>query len=374
MRKTILILLILMGLAPQLFSQYEENSRAGFVTTQYGTHKSVLFLLSTDADHIANMEEPGLEAFRRSVIGFWCGAQVALDEFAAEGRDLKVIVRDINPGDNAKLDQLFGEPEIQHVDLVIAAVAKNLFPKIAEFADRLHIHVINPFSTDSSIVLNHPYVCKMQPPLVTRPAIVRSYFAGANFILWGDTTSPTSDWAVYEKYFNEKRIPFHRLTAPADFAPFLSSSKPNVVIAGTLSPSNYTQAIKELKRHAKLPDFSWIIPESIITDDDFDIQMLKTMNIYFFSNNFVNPDTQENESFIYQYYEKFNALPSLGSFAYQGYDITRIFINRLYKHPSETPPLSYSFKLIKREDGGQENVGVRFVQMKNLRYNIIMPE
>ena len=374
MRKTILILLILMGLVPQLFSQYEGGSAAGFRTTQYGTHKSVLFLLSTDADRIAEMEEPGLEAFRRSVIGFWCGAQVALDEFAAEGRDLKVIVRDINPGDNAKLDLLFSEPEIQHVDLVVAAVAKNLFPKVAEYADRLHIHVINPFSTDSSIVLNHPYVCKMQPPMVTRPAIVRGYFAGANFILWGDTISPTPDWAVYEKFFNEKRIPYHRLTAPADFAPNLSSTKPNVVIAGTQAPSNFTQAIKELKRHAKLPAFSWIIPESIITDDNFDIQMLKTMNIYFFSNNFVNPDTQENESFIYKYYEKFNALPSLGSFAYQGYDITRIFIERLYTNLSETNPLSYSFKLIKRENGGQENVGVRFVQMKNLQYNIITPE
>lgn len=348
-----------------LFSSLEAQVRS------YSQHtKSVLYLLATNADKLAVEEENvTLDAFNSSVIGFWCGAQIALEEMEADGANLKVIVRDINASDSLKLYRVLNEPEVSNVDLIIAAVPRNIFPIVAQFAYTNKIRVINPFSTDSELTQNNPYVYKLMPNKVAKPVVATSYFPGANIILWADKWHKDAD--TYEKYLTDKNIRFHKVPSDQPVSNYLSSSRENLIIACFTQQQNYTDACN----YTNGKNVTWIVPEQLILNDDFDSRIFKDSPLYFFSNCFFNPTSEEYKLFQYNYFKRFNALPTLESFATQGYDITRYFVGDLCNTSAAFErPLSYGFRFIQRENGGYENFGIRFVQFTNLAYKIIQPQ
>ncbi len=336
------------------------------------TEKKVLYLLATDAMKLSGEDEIAtLDAFNGSVVGFWCGAQLALEEMdnGGESNGLQVIVRDVNARDTAKLMQLFSQPDIQDVDLIIAAVPKNIFPLVAHFAYQRKIRTINPFSTSSDIVTNNSYVYKLMPSNLSHPIVVNSYFPGDNLILWYESGNP--ELAVYEKVFSDKNIAYRKVEASQPLTPFLSHSKNNVVIALTSKSKNYHSACPALGSQ----QVTWIIPEQVALDNDFDARIFQDKPVYFFSNCFFDPNSEAYKVFQYNYFNRFGALPTLESFATQGYDVTRYFVGDLRNHRCAFErPISYSFRFIQKENGGYENFGARLVQFTNLTYKIIQPQ
>lgn len=336
------------------------------------SEKKVLYLLATDAEKLSDTEEVcTLDAFNGSVVGFWCGAQLALEEMdnGGESNGLQVIVRDINARDTAKLLRLFSEPDIQDVDLIIAPVPKNVFPLVADFAYTHKIRAINPFSTSTDIIVNNPYVYKLMPNALSHPIVVNSYFPGDNLILWHDEPNP--ELAMYESFFAEKNIAYRKVEASQPLLPFLSHSKNNVVIACTNKAKNFSGACSALNTHK----VTWIVPESLVLDNNFDARIFQEMPVYFFSNCFFDPNSEAYKVFQYNYFKRFGALPTLESFATQGYDITRYFVGDLRNHSCAFErPISYSFRFIQKENGGYENFGARLVQFTNLSYKIIQPQ
>ena len=356
MKRFFILLMIIACTATHLYAQNE---------------KVVLYLLATDAQNLSNKDPKSLDAFNSSVIGFWCGAQVALEEMDNFYTQLKVVVRDINGNDTLKLQQILNEFYYRKPDLIITAGPKLLFQMIALYAKTNQIPVVNPFSTDSRIVHENPYVYKVTCNDTVCPHVLTQKFAGVNYIFWGNVTSKSSRDA-YTTYFTAHRIPFKSAHDNQSLLASLSRTKPNVIITNMTDQQAYASICSDLNLAGWTDEVTWILPEQLITQDEMDFRIFQNNNIYYFSNCFADVNSEAYKTFQFEYFQKYNAVPTLTSFAPQGYDITRYFVGQLCNSPKASrPPLSYHFQFKQAEGSGFENHGIRLIQFTHLQNKII---
>lgn len=364
MKKIVLILLVILGTLSPL-------------SAQYASEKTVVFLLplsssTINARDMSTLKEPRDidNVFARSVIGFWCGAQIAIEELADKGLYLNIIARELNGGEEYKLNQIFAEPEVQKADLIIAPVPKDIFPKVAELAQQYRIPIVNPMSRNNEIINGNHYVYKMAPSESAKAETLASHFTDVQYIIWGHNQSKP-----YEDYFTANNIPYTIIDEDQSFTAHLVADRENVVVACPASNNAYAQVANALLNRSKLPVFHWILPEQLLTDNGFDLTVLSAFDIYFLADFFVDDDDESVRVFRDHYARKYHTMPSLHNFAYQGYDATHFFIeliNNDFHVPKDFTPLSCRLKF-KREDkaNGFENHSALLMRLEQLRYSII---
>ncbi len=367
MKRFLTILLFIAILTPFARAQYKTDSQQITVvyllplnSSNVGQSKTTVLRESKDIDR----------TFAKSVIGFWCGAQIALDQLAEQGRNLKVIAREVNSKDSVKLEQIFEEPSVRNAQLIIAPVPKDMFPLVADHAKKLRIPVVNPLSPNSEIITGNPYVYKMLPHADAKAATLVDHFENAHFIIWGNSNSDE-----YENYFKAHDIPYEIIDEESSFTARLQSDANNVVIACPAHTNAYAQVANMLVNRSRMPEFHWVLPESLLNDNGFDLKVLSPFNLYFLSYFFADEESEDAQVFIDKYVRTYSTLPTVRNFAYQGYDATYFFvelINNGFHIPKEFQPLSCQLKF-RRPDkaNGFENYGVRLIQLNHLQYTII---
>ena len=367
MKRFLTILLFIAILTPFAKGQYMADTQQVTVVYLLPLNSS-----SVEQSKSANMKESKDidRTFAKSVIGFWCGAQIALDELAEKGRNLKVIAREVNSHDSTKLESIFEEEDVKNAQLIIAPVPKNIFPIVAAHAKNLRIPVVNPLSPNSDIINGNSYVYKMFPHPDAKAAAIVEQFPDAHFIIWGK--SHAND---YEDYFKSQGILYDTLAETTSFTSHFQSEVQNVVIACTETSNSYTEIALNLVNRSRLPEFDWVIPENLLNSSGFDLTVLSPFNLYFFSPFFVDEDAERVEVFRDRYMRTYYTLPSLKNFAYQGYDATYFFIELIcndFHIPKDFEPLSCQLKF-RRPDksNGFENYGIRLVNLKHLKSTII---
>ena len=329
-------------------------------STNVGQSKTTVLKESKDIDR----------TFSRSVIGFWCGAQIALDQLAEQGRNLKVIAREVNSKDSVKLEQIFEETSVRNAQLIIAPVPKDMFPLVAEHAKQLRIPVVNPLSPNSDIITGNPYVYKMLPHADAKAATLVEHFENAHFIIWGNFRSDE-----YENYFKAHDIPYEIIDEESSFTARLKPEANNVVIACPAHNNAYAQVANALVNRSRMPEFHWVLPESLLNNNGFDLKVLSPFNLYFLSDFFADEESEDAQVFIDKYMRTYSTLPTVKNFAYQGYDATYFFvelINNGFHIPKDFQPLCCQLKF-RRPDksNGFENYGIRLVNLKHLKSTII---
>lgn len=348
------------------------------VQGQNAAEKTVVFLLPMNSSNVDKAVPSSLRdprdidnVFGRSVVGFWAGAQIAIDELADKGRHLNIIAKELNSNDEATLNAIFAESQVQKANLIIAPVSKDMFPKVAALAQRHKIPVVNPLSNNSDIITGNPFVYKMRPPTDARPAALAKQFPDAHFIIWGKNASSKD----YVNYFTTNNISYKNIDEETSFTAQLNNDVENIVIACTESNNAYAQVANALTLRSKLPTFHWVLPEKILTENGLDLTVLNPFSIYFLSDFFVDEQDESTKVFIDSYTKRYHTMPSLTNFAYQGYDATYFFIELIcndFHIPKEFSPLSCQLKF-KRPDkaNGFENYGVRLVKLEHLNYSIV---
>ena len=367
MKRFLTILLFIAILTPFAKAQHKTDPQQITVvyllplnSSNVGQSKTTVLRESKDIDR----------TFAKSVIGFWCGAQIALDQLAEQGRNLKVIAREVNSKDSVKLEQIFEEPSVRNAQLIIAPVPKDMFPLVADHAKKLRIPVVNPLSPNSDIITGNPYVYKMLPHADAKAATLVDHFENAHFIIWGNSKSDE-----YENYFKAHDIPYEIIDEESSFTARLQSNANNVVIACPAHTNAYAQVANMLVNRSRMPEFHWVLPESLLNDNGFDLKVLSPFNLYFLSYFFADEESEDAQVFIDKYVRTYSTLPTVRNFAYQGYDATYFFvelINNGFHIPKEFQPLSCQLKF-RRPDkaNGFENYGVRLIQLNHLQYTII---
>ena len=308
------------------------------------------------------------------MMGFWLGTKMALKEYENSNKKINVIVRDAVTDKKALNSILNDKNLMDSVKLIIGPLYGSLFPIVAEFAKNNCITIVNPFSTRSDFVENNPYVYKIVPPFSSRPkALVDTFLSHLEeytITICRDSTI-TQEVLAYRYYFNEHKIPFKETnTLNVD----QSSSKRNLIIALFDRPERVIHWVHTLinreEELEKIPDFVLIVPErwiymSELTDDFFNLP-----NLYYFTNYFVNENSAVVKEFQYEYLYNYEAPAMLNDYSYQGYDITRYFIDLFFADFDFTKvaftPLSYQFLWKQIAEGGIENTKVRLIYVHNL--------
>jgi hypothetical protein len=302
------------------------------------------------------------------MMGFWLGAKLALQEYNNSAQRINVIVRDVVT-DAAALHKILDDSVLmKRVNIIIGPFYGTLFPTAAEYANNHNITIINPFSTRFDFVETNPYVYKLIPPFISRPEVVAQVFLTSpdeyNVILWGDTV-PTPEMQAYKYYFNENNISFKEVRS-------LSLSqigkKKNLIIAFFENSTRVIHSVHTLLSN-DMKNNILIVPEKWFNISELTEDFYGLPHLYYFTNYFVDERDSDVKLFQSDYTLYYEAPAELAAYSYQGYDITRYFIDLYFADFNVDKviftPLSYKFQWAQIPNGGFENTKPRLIQIKD---------
>ncbi len=343
--------------------------------------KTILFLIpfySQQYNAEALLEVKSCDDLKKiasfQLMGFWAGAQVALEEYESENVRLRVIVRDVTDNDNKVRKIMEDTSLMNHVDLIIGPFFNKQFTIAARYAQKYKIPIVNPFTSRTDIIEENEYVYKLVPSLETRAITIEEILSQGNpesrIFIYADTVKSSKEYKAYTRYFNNKKIKYKTVPLQQNLVPLLSKTNKNIVIVLTSELAKILMLSRDLIFNADLANLLLIVPEEWINVATYDIEYYSKLNVHFFSDYYVDYTNEKTQVFIHKYISKYHTLPTLESFAFQGYDVTRYFVSALYNDMDldrvKVETLGYHFSFDKIENGGYENFSTNatFLEVK----------
>lgn len=129
--------------------------------------------------------------------------------------------------------------------------------------------------------------------------------------------------------------------------------------------------MRDLGIENDFPNTVFIIPREWLEIAALEVDYLNKLNVHFFSDYFVDEDNDAALVFMSNFIEKYNTPPDLKRFSFQGYDITKYFVELMLQDFDASKvcysPVSMKFNFKKTENGGYENHGVFLLQLKDYK-------
>ncbi len=373
MKRFLLFLSVLLCL-PALLAQTAEVKTVLYLLPFFGeefdSYSEFKMKSSVDVDN-----EPSF-----SLVSFWEGAQMALDEYESSSHRVNVIVRDITY-DNEKLRQILENGELMgSVDLIIGPFFASQFSIAAEYAKRYQIPIVNPFTSKQDILEDNEYVFKVQSSGETMAEMVnelwRSGATPSDIFLWTERGADILGLQRCERYFNQLDIPYEFVLddEKSTIKRRLTENKHQVVFPFFQLHTTVIANMRNLGIENDFPNTVFVIPEEWMEIDALEVDYLNKLNVHFFSDYFVNEENDKTLVFISNFIERYNTPPDLKRFSFQGYDITKYFVE-LMLHDFDTAqvqytPLAMKFNFKKTENGGYENHGMYLLQLKDYKIQL----
>lgn len=306
------------------------------------------------------------------LMGFWAGAQIALDEFQEQNVALNVVVKDVTDNE-ADLRVIMENKELmEDVDLIIGPFFNKTFQIAAEYAKQYQIPIVNPFTNRTDILTNNDYVYKVIPSQDSKSATL-SYmaesFPHSNIILCMDSSVKNSEQITYTQYFKNHGISYQEVTNQAELMKKITPNSKNIVVVFSNHAAKMLMLSRDLLYNSTLEDIILVVPEMWLSSHTYDVEYYSKLNIHFFSNFFVDKQDQQTQLFVQRYQDKFSSIPTIENFAFQGYDITRFFVEMIRNGGDmdrvKESPICIPMSFDKTQDGGYENVNIHFLEVKD---------
>ena len=306
------------------------------------------------------------------LMGFWAGAQIALDEFQEQNVALNVVVKDVTDNE-ADLRVIMENKELmEDVDLIIGPFFNKTFQIAAEYAKQYQIPIVNPFTNRTDILTNNDYVYKVIPSQDSKSATL-SYmaesFPHSNIILCMDSSVKNSEQITYTQYFKNHGISYQKVTNQAELMKKITPNSKNIVVVFSNHAAKMLMLSRDLLYNSTLEDIILVVPEMWLSSHTYDVEYYSKLNIHFFSNFFVDKQDQQTQLFVQRYQDKFSSIPTIENFAFQGYDITRFFVEMIRNGGDmdrvKESPICIPMSFDKTQDGGYENVNIHFLEVKD---------
>lgn len=343
------------------------------------TEKTVLFLIPFHAQEYTGSEVASVRSSRDInginsflLMGFWNGAQMALEEYNEENEPLHVIVRDVSEDIDGLRNILEDRNLMDEVDLIIGPFFSKPFMVAAEYAKRYQIPIVNPFTNLTSILENNPYVYKLVPSLELRPAML-SYIADQypqhKIIIYEDSVGKNTEQNTYIQYFKNQGTAFKMVKNQKELLNEITPQGKNFIITFCHNAAKMLVLSRDLLYKAKTADLMLVVPETWLQAPAYDVEYYSKLNIHFFSNYFVDEKDPDTQVFTQKYLKTYKTLPTLDNFAFQGYDITRFFVEMLLHDGDidrvKVTPIAFPLSFDQVKNGGYENINMQFLEVVN---------
>lgn len=344
---------------------------------QQNDTKTVLFLIPFFGNqyHAENINaiESETDIYNESVfslVSFWEGACLALDEYESGENRINVIVRDVT-NDNGKLLSIMEDKELMsRVDLIIGPFFARQFELAAFYAKKYQIPIVNPFTTKKSIVNGNEFVYKVFPAHEAMPEKIfaRGWTNQPVFFLTESDKWP-ADMQIFKDYFDAHNVKYEKVSINTNIIDKLKSNTRSLVLVSIQSEAMVIAKMRQLGIHENGIDATLVIPQEWLDINELEVDYLNKLNVHFFSNYFVDENSDASVVFMDRFSQKYNSNPDLQRFTFQGYDITKYFVELMLHdfEPSKVDyvPVSMQFNFKKVDQGGFENTGVFFMQLQD---------
>ena len=288
-----------------------------------------------------NIEEKKRIKYRSfEYITFYEGARIALERLEAEGYAVSLYVYDVAEDDVNQIKNLLSQPEMKTMDLIIPLVFQKSFSVISEFSTLNKIPLVNPMSSNSSIIIDNPYVFKIQPSDVadieTTLRYIKANFQNPNITLIF-TPSDKKIVDMYQKGIEREGwswigIDYNKYSKR--IFEKVDSSKDNIFIS-VVDKGNYKMneayantLLSQLNNKKNLPQINLIAQYSWLDFPSIDLSLIQKFNFHF-SLSYLNDYTNANfVDFMKQYRNHFRQEPDK-IYAALGYDIMMFFVPAL---------------------------------------------
>lgn len=373
MKRLSLFLSVLLML-PSLFAQTADVKTVlyflPFFGEEYGMYNEYKIKSSVDVDN-----EPIF-----SLVSFWEGAQMALDEYETSSHRLNVIVKDVTYNNDKLIGVLEDEELMNQVDLIIGPFFAPQFQIAANYAKTYQIPIVNPFTSKREILEDNEYVYKVQSSTETIAELVKNRWIDhgdeTEIFFWTERGADIPALQRCETYFSQMDIPYQFVLEDDKYKlkNVLADSKRQLVMAFLPSEAMVIARMRALGVDNSFPNTTFIIPEEWLEIGALEVDYLNKLNVHFFSDYFVNMEDDRTLLFISDFIEKYNTPPDLKRFSFQGYDITKFFVE-LMLHDFDASqvqinPIAMKFKFEKTEGGGYENHGLFLLQLKDYKIQL----
>lgn len=373
MRRFILFLSILLCL-PTLFAQPAEVKTIlyllPFFGEEYPSYNNGKISSATDIDN-----EPMF-----SLVSFWEGAQMALDEYETSFNRINVVVKDVTY-DNAKLIRVLEDEQLMsQVDLIIGPFFASQFEIAANYAKTHQIPIVNPFTSKQDILENNEYVYKVQSSKESVAEMVKQYWKpetkSSDILIWTERGADIPALRAYERYFTKLDIPYEFVLDDGknNIKKRLNPAVHQVVFPFFQQHTTVIANMRNLGVEEDFPNTVFVVPEEWLAIDALEVDYLNKLNVHFFSDYFVDENNDNTLVFISNFVERYNTPPDLKRFSFQGYDITKYFVELMLHGFDESKvqyaPVAMKFNFQKTENGGYENHGMFLLQLKDYKVQV----
>jgi hypothetical protein len=364
-------------------------SSLSVLTAQNTDVKTVLFLIPFFSEEYGNYDESNMKTSVDidnetvfSLVSFWEGAQLALDEYETNFQRLNIIVKDVTYNDDKLIEIMEDEELMNQVDMIIGPFFASQFEIAANYAKRYQIHIINPFTSKRSILDGNEYVYKVQSSSEAIAEMVKQRWLETgeetDILIWTERGADIRDLQKCEQYFTQLNIPYEFVIEgdKVSLNKRLSKGGRHVVMAFLPSETTIIARMRDMGIANDFPNTVFVIPEEWLAIGALEVDYLDKLNVHFFSDCFVSEDNDATLFFISNFIEKYNTPPDIKRFSFQGYDITKYFVELMLHNFDASrvqyAPVAMKFNFIKTENGGYENHGKFLLQLKD--YKIQMAE
>jgi hypothetical protein len=349
-------------------------------------------------DTLSNTEPSDYKAFK--FIQFYEGALIALDSLVKTGMNVKLYVYDVAE-DISGVKKIVDGQDFNKMNLIIGPVFKGSFEIASEFARKHQIPIVNPFSKRNDVILDNPWVFKIQPSFYGQMNKMVDYFTTtypeANYILVFHNRIMDQDTLTYlkenllAKFYKElppeasgmdslaagRRVSewLYYLEGVSGLRDKLSADRENILLCVSTKRAFVASVMSNIQ--GLTGSYKIVMtgmPEWM--DYELDLDYAMKLNLHLFSPEFVDYTDEKVKQFIISYRYQYESEPVPEKHAYEGFDITWYFLKALMEFgPDFTrclPYLTYDglqleFDFHQQGDGGFENESLSIFKFDNYR-------
>ncbi|MDR1951869.1 MAG: ABC transporter substrate-binding protein, partial [Bacteroidales bacterium] len=329
-----------------------------------------------------------------SFISFYEGAALAAQAFEDEKVKINVHVFDIAEDANAAV-RLINSGRLNDVDIIIGPLFARSFEVMSDFAKQREIFIINPFSERDDILIDNPYVIKINPSERIQLQSLLNYVVKDNVeqkivIVSNDSLPNEKERTEQTKLFFETHC--EHLETPVFFDISkerfqtlnnrLSGIKPNAIIYLSNSQAFATEILTQVSRRESLSGNTLYCLHKLPQLELMELQFLNDLQTHYATSLFVEYTNEQVKNFDRLFFETYQTIPTIPDAtphnnAYVGYDVMSYVLQLLkigntnYGNILETMPYKGFHNTIRLERSnplqGLENKNVNILKIENSR-------
>ncbi len=311
---------------------------------------ALMIPFSLDEMGQVNPEDPNIKEKDASdyssltFIQYYEGLLMAADSMKKLGFTAKIYVYDVDE-DSAATQKILEKPELSKMNLIIGPFYEGSLRTVIRFAKKHNIKVVDPVSTNDSILKCNPVVYNAAPSIEMQLKQLAVFITGRYptspvVVVHNNKETEKAYATVFESALNAERkkaglkdsvchVVIYNQAGFSGITKRFNAADTNIVVtlsSGEMFVTKYITNFNNIYGKYKMIVFG--LP-SWKNYDNIEVEYMQNINLHIFSSTFVDYSDENVKKFILEYRDSYKTEPD--KYAFQGFDVGMFFFTALKK-------------------------------------------